>query len=146
MPPTLDHAGCNLAAASLMADAMFAAAMAKPSEQAQAPAAYAQMQPAMQQPPAEVPAVWADMQPDSSEGYAPGAQSAAEGNRLHGSGQCNPCAWHHKTQGCQLGSACTYCHLCPPGELKRRKKAKVAAMRQGQASQSQSSTVAAAGA
>lgn len=44
---------------------------------------------------------------------------------------CKPCAWMWKPKGCQTGSFCEYCHLCPKDELKRRKKAKVNAMRIG---------------
>jgi len=51
------------------------------------------------------------------------------GSALHGSGNCKPCAWFWKPSGCQRGQACMYCHLCPEGELKLRKKAKHAQMR-----------------
>merc|ERR1712190_426266 len=50
------------------------------------------------------------------------------GSKLHGSGSCRPCAWFWKESGCQRGQACMYCHLCPEGELKARKKAKHAQM------------------
>mmetsp|Transcript_17248 Transcript_17248/g.31096 ORF Transcript_17248/g.31096 Transcript_17248/m.31096 type:complete len:375 (+) Transcript_17248:92-1216(+) len=53
------------------------------------------------------------------------------GSAEHATGQCRPCAWYWKAQGCQNGANCTYCHLCPEDELKRRKKVKVAAMRMG---------------
>lgn len=53
------------------------------------------------------------------------------GSELHGSGQCRPCAWFWRKQGCQNGAACGYCHLCPEGELKSRKKSKVSAMKMG---------------
>jgi hypothetical protein len=42
----------------------------------------------------------------------------------HAMGQCKPCAWFHHIGGCHLGSVCVFCHICPPGELKRRKKSK----------------------
>eukprot|EP00439_Symbiodinium_sp_Y106_P027710 s4090_g3.t1 len=45
--------------------------------------------------------------------------------------RCNPCAWYWKPQGCLRGKECGYCHLCPEGEVKLRKKAKLAAMRGG---------------
>mmetsp|Transcript_42154 Transcript_42154/g.106100 ORF Transcript_42154/g.106100 Transcript_42154/m.106100 type:complete len:417 (+) Transcript_42154:61-1311(+) len=57
------------------------------------------------------------------------SSSPTPGSALHGSGDCKPCAWFHKASGCQRGEACTYCHLCPEGELKSRKKAKHAKMR-----------------
>mmetsp|Transcript_58003 Transcript_58003/g.168254 ORF Transcript_58003/g.168254 Transcript_58003/m.168254 type:complete len:552 (+) Transcript_58003:77-1732(+) len=44
------------------------------------------------------------------------------GSVLHASGTCRPCAWFWKSVGCQNGSECQHCHLCPDGELKRRKK------------------------
>lgn len=47
------------------------------------------------------------------------------GSMAHGTGNCKPCAWAHKdAAGCRNGSHCSYCHLCPPGELKRRKREK----------------------
>jgi len=45
------------------------------------------------------------------------------GSRDHGSGTCKPCA-HVFTKGCVNGVLCPFCHLCPPGELKRRQKQK----------------------
>jgi len=54
------------------------------------------------------------------------------GSALHdGTGRCSPCAWFWKPRGCQSGATCGYCHLCPEGELKNRKKAKVQAIRMG---------------
>jgi len=50
----------------------------------------------------------------------PGEQ-LSEGSKLHGVG-CQPCAWFWK--GCQRGSSCRHCHLCPEGELRKRKKEK----------------------
>lgn len=62
---------------------------------------------------------------------AAGALPSA-GSALHdGSGRCSPCAWFWKPRGCQSGASCGYCHLCPEGELKNRKKAKVQAIRMG---------------
>ncbi|CAJ1453617.1 unnamed protein product [Effrenium voratum] len=46
----------------------------------------------------------------------------SRGSVLHGSGLCKPCAWVWKPQGCLNGQACLRCHLCPAGEIKRRKK------------------------
>lgn len=84
-------------------------------------------------PPLAPGASWADAQPGSAAGCAETAAPSSRGSLLHdGSGRCSPCAWHYKPQGCQLAAACPYCHVCPQGELKRRKKAKVAALRQGQ--------------
>merc|ERR1712224_281272 len=45
----------------------------------------------------------------------------------HESGNCKPCAFLWKSaDGCQNGQNCKFCHLCPIGEVKRRKKAKIA--------------------
>jgi len=51
------------------------------------------------------------------------------GSALHGSGECKPCAWYYKAQGCSMRGQCDFCHLCLPDEVKNRKKAKVAALR-----------------
>lgn len=50
------------------------------------------------------------------------------GSAAHDSGTCKPCAflWKDlKKPGCQNGQGCVFCHLCPPGEVKRRKKEKM---------------------
>merc|ERR1712216_1072879 len=44
------------------------------------------------------------------------------GAALHASGECKPCAWFWKPESCQWGVECRHCHLCPMGELRRRKK------------------------
>jgi hypothetical protein len=54
-----------------------------------------------------------------------------EMEKTHCSGQCRPCAWFWRPSGCRNGEECGYCHLCPEGELKSRKKTKIAAMRMG---------------
>jgi len=46
---------------------------------------------------------------------------ASVGSVEHGTGRCKPCAFFH-TRGCQLGSGCLFCHVCPPGEKRRRKQ------------------------
>mmetsp|Transcript_82465 Transcript_82465/g.163695 ORF Transcript_82465/g.163695 Transcript_82465/m.163695 type:complete len:808 (-) Transcript_82465:404-2827(-) len=53
----------------------------------------------------------------------------SRGSGTHGTGDCSPCVWHWKPQGCLRGRDCGYCHLCPEGEVKARKKAKVATLR-----------------
>jgi len=45
------------------------------------------------------------------------------GSAKHFLGQCKPCAFAN-TKGCKDGSECKFCHLCGPGEKKRRKKEK----------------------
>jgi hypothetical protein len=54
---------------------------------------------------------------------------ASAGADLHGTGRCRPCGWFWKPEGCAHGAECCHCHMCPEGELKARKKAKLAAMR-----------------
>lgn len=51
------------------------------------------------------------------------------GSGKHGSRSCTPCAWFFKQQGCKNGKECSYCHLCPEGEIRSRRKAKNAALR-----------------
>mmetsp|Transcript_95501 Transcript_95501/g.169575 ORF Transcript_95501/g.169575 Transcript_95501/m.169575 type:complete len:219 (+) Transcript_95501:48-704(+) len=53
------------------------------------------------------------------------------GSALHGTGNCRPCAWMWKARGCMNAASCDYCHLCPEGELKNRKRSKIAAIRSG---------------
>lgn len=55
----------------------------------------------------------------------------SKGSAYHQQGQCRPCAWMWKAGGCQNADTCEYCHLCPEGELKHRKKLKIAAIRMG---------------
>jgi len=53
------------------------------------------------------------------------------GSAGHRTGTCKPCAFNH-TRGCKGGEQCVFCHLCPPGEKKRRQKEKMAALRAAQ--------------
>jgi len=50
------------------------------------------------------------------------------GSDGHETGQCRPCAWLYKPGGCRNGAQCAHCHLCPEGEIKARKKDKVASI------------------
>mmetsp|Transcript_47023 Transcript_47023/g.131027 ORF Transcript_47023/g.131027 Transcript_47023/m.131027 type:complete len:374 (-) Transcript_47023:238-1359(-) len=45
------------------------------------------------------------------------------GSAGHQFGYCKPCAFVH-TRGCSNGTNCSFCHLCPPDERKRRKAGK----------------------
>jgi len=48
------------------------------------------------------------------------------GPQAHALGQCTPCAYFwYKGDGCRKGEECEMCHLCPKGEIKRRKKERV---------------------
>jgi len=48
------------------------------------------------------------------------------GSATHALGICKPCDFQHRTS-CRAGYKCQFCHLCPPGENRRRKKQKQAA-------------------
>lgn len=81
-------------------------------------------------PPAhspKLPATISEPEPDAfmSAPVAPVVRAsslfASIGSLNHGVGACKPCAFVH-TKGCQSGVDCTFCHLCPPGEKKRRSK------------------------
>lgn len=50
------------------------------------------------------------------------------GSALHSNGLCKPCAFLH-TKGCENQTTCNFCHLCEPGEKKRRQKHKRASLR-----------------
>lgn len=55
--------------------------------------------------------------------------SMSLGSSDHGTGSCRPCAWFWRTQGCTNGAICRHCHLCPPGEVKARRKMRLASQR-----------------
>jgi len=46
------------------------------------------------------------------------------GSFLH-PGNCKPCAFYWKPEGCQNGAECYHCHACPQDEIKQRKKGKI---------------------
>jgi len=50
----------------------------------------------------------------------------SKGSAEHMAGTCKPCAFLWKPEGCKQGQSCSFCHLCPIGEVKRRKKEKLA--------------------
>jgi hypothetical protein len=51
------------------------------------------------------------------------------GSLGHEIGRCKPCAFIH-TKGCADGVDCKFCHLCEPGEKKKRSKEKLAFRRE----------------
>eukprot|EP00930_Biecheleria_cincta_P003108 TRINITY_DN104043_c0_g1_i1.p1 TRINITY_DN104043_c0_g1~~TRINITY_DN104043_c0_g1_i1.p1 ORF type:complete len:732 (+),score=65.57 TRINITY_DN104043_c0_g1_i1:141-2336(+) len=71
----------------------------------------------------------------------PGGSHASTGGNAHGKlnadGQpaCQPCAWFYKESGCLNAASCRYCHKCPAGELKQRKKEKVIRLRNEEAAE-----------
>lgn len=45
--------------------------------------------------------------------------------------ECKPCAYYfRKADSCRLGGHCGFCHLCPKGAMKARKKEKILALRE----------------
>jgi len=61
--------------------------------------------------------------------FVPASQNApTRGSLNHGVGRCKPCAFVH-TKGCGNGFECPFCHLCAPGEKKKRRKDKLEARR-----------------
>jgi len=61
---------------------------------------------------------------EASQVVARQAEPSA-GSSGHDSGDCKPCAWHWKPGGCIKGPSCTFCHMCPEGILKARKRLKL---------------------
>jgi len=51
------------------------------------------------------------------------------GSAAHRTGNCKPCAFFH-TKGCESGKDCSFCHLCPAGEKKKRQKDKIGFQRE----------------
>uniref|UniRef100_A0A7S0A2R6 C3H1-type domain-containing protein n=1 Tax=Pyrodinium bahamense TaxID=73915 RepID=A0A7S0A2R6_9DINO len=45
------------------------------------------------------------------------------GSAGHYAGRCKPCAFVN-SKGCSIGKDCQFCHICEPGEKKRRQKEK----------------------
>lgn len=68
---------------------------------------------------AAAPEYWMPYPPVAPQStWSPMQNAGSTGHRL---GKCKPCAFMYK-DGCLSGSACPYCHLCPPGEKQRRKR------------------------
>lgn len=57
--------------------------------------------------------------------------------------KCKPCAWYWKPEGCESGKNCVFCHMCPDGELKNRKKTRQTELRHQQQAQQQRKNTAA---
>merc|ERR1712232_85254 len=50
------------------------------------------------------------------------AETPTIGSIGHAVGDCKPCAFVFKPEGCGNGVECPFCHLCDPNEKKRRQK------------------------
>merc|ERR1712039_421655 len=55
------------------------------------------------------------------------------GSELHSRGECKPCAWFWRPQGCSNGEECRHCHVCDQTQVKIRKKARAVAQRSAKA-------------
>merc|ERR1711948_249602 len=55
------------------------------------------------------------------------------GSELHSLGDCKPCAWFWRPQGCSNGEECRHCHVCDSSQIKLRKKARAVAQRSAKA-------------
>jgi hypothetical protein len=60
----------------------------------------------------------------STLGFIDRPPEPSQGAKDHGTGTCKPCAWFHHAEGCRHGVNCEFCHMCPNGEIKKRKKEK----------------------
>jgi len=100
-------------------------------EMAMAAAGMSVMPPYMQTPHDALPPPPRSMAPVAaleirlSEAIAPpelgGPQLPSIGSMLHHKGGCRPCTFFH-TRGCENKEDCKFCHLCGPGEKKKRLK------------------------
>jgi len=54
-----------------------------------------------------------------------GSKRHGKNNANDGKPACRPCAWFWKSTGCPRNLNCKYCHLCPAGEVEKRKKEKI---------------------
>eukprot|EP00418_Pyrodinium_bahamense_P006004 CAMPEP_0179021882 /NCGR_PEP_ID=MMETSP0796-20121207/6120_1 /TAXON_ID=73915 /ORGANISM="Pyrodinium bahamense, Strain pbaha01" /LENGTH=437 /DNA_ID=CAMNT_0020717729 /DNA_START=5 /DNA_END=1319 /DNA_ORIENTATION=- len=48
--------------------------------------------------------------------------AASLGSLLHEAGCCSPCVWFWKPSGCSKGQGCGFCHLCPEGVTRVRRR------------------------
>lgn len=74
---------------------------------------------------------FATMPPPAPIQPAPGSEELPSvGSAGHAWGECKPCAFLH-TKGCENGALCQFCHICEPGEKRRRQKERKQARRGG---------------
>jgi len=52
------------------------------------------------------------------------AEMWSKGSENHNMGDCKPCAWNWQLVrgGCNNGADCPFCHLCPPGSVRQRRR------------------------
>lgn len=74
-------------------------------------------------PPREALVVREERVPVHRGEFSKDAMSSV-GSAGHHSRECKPCAFLDSRKGCVRGGDCPYCHLCEPGEKKRRQKEK----------------------
>jgi len=82
---------------------------------------------------AESPALESTQTPvvrDNVEAIDSDSKRWPEHEANHFAGTCQPCAYYFKPDSCKWGAKCDFCHLCPDGEIKARKKEKIRAMRE----------------
>lgn len=70
-------------------------------------------------PPAQAPSLQTEAMFGVAELGSPDLPTMGSGGHRYGS--CKPCAFVH-TKGCGNGVQCQFCHLCSPGEKKRRQR------------------------
>eukprot|EP00397_Hematodinium_sp_SG-2012_P038723 GEMP01042168.1.p1 GENE.GEMP01042168.1~~GEMP01042168.1.p1 ORF type:complete len:333 (-),score=65.80 GEMP01042168.1:749-1747(-) len=78
-----------------------------------------------------LPTTWSEASPVEGSPRAADQSSPEAQYAAHIAGKCRPCAFFHRTQGCQNANSCAFCHFCPPGELKRRRKDQASALKPG---------------
>eukprot|EP00930_Biecheleria_cincta_P046460 TRINITY_DN32038_c0_g1_i1.p1 TRINITY_DN32038_c0_g1~~TRINITY_DN32038_c0_g1_i1.p1 ORF type:complete len:711 (+),score=126.58 TRINITY_DN32038_c0_g1_i1:65-2134(+) len=81
-----------------------------------------QLQPEFFAPPASA-AVEHELPPPPPPAAGVEESLPSIGSSTHVAGNCKPCAFLH-TKGCESSKSCQFCHLCGPGEKKRRQKEK----------------------
>eukprot|EP00928_Gymnodinium_smaydae_P072654 TRINITY_DN55983_c0_g1_i1.p1 TRINITY_DN55983_c0_g1~~TRINITY_DN55983_c0_g1_i1.p1 ORF type:complete len:238 (+),score=37.20 TRINITY_DN55983_c0_g1_i1:63-776(+) len=67
---------------------------------------------------------WAGTPPLPTEEEAREAGLPSRGSASHAAQTCKPCAFFN-TKGCENSINCDFCHLCEPGERKKRRKEKL---------------------
>lgn len=66
-----------------------------------------------------------DDKPVTVQPFGPDRVQWSVGAKDHGTGNCSPCAWNWKPNGCCKGAACKFCHMCTEDAMKNRRKKRV---------------------